>query len=144
MPSFHHRSLFYNISRQRGLNLRWGPGPLPHFNKRWKMNDYIVNKIKQELKDYAVDAGTIQDIVTLLNNETQDVVARRTALEKELMHIAYAYIDIIMNEWRLIGGSTPLPSIYREDLGVRAAALANDFANEIIRYQQKEAQLRNE
>ena len=108
------------------------------------MNDYIVNKIKQELKDYAVDAGTIQDIVTLLNNETQDIVVRRTALEKELMHIAYAYIDIIMNEWRLIGGSTPLPSIYREDLGTRAAALANDFANEIIRYQQKEVQLRNE
>ena len=108
------------------------------------MNNYMIDKIKQELKDYAVDAGTIQDIVTLLNNETPDVVARRTALEKELMHIAHVYIDIIMNEWRLIGGSTPLPNIYREDLGVRAAAFANDFANEIIKYQQKEATIRND
>jgi hypothetical protein len=108
------------------------------------MNEYAIKKIEQELKDYAVDAGTIQDIVTLLNNETPDVVARRTNLEKELMHIAYAYIDIIMNEWRLIGGLTPLPNIYRQDLEVRAAALANDFANEIIRYKQKEAIIRNE
>ena len=108
------------------------------------MNDYTINKIKQELKDYAVDAGTIQDIVTLLNNETPDIVARRISLEKELIHIAYAYIDIIMNEWRLIGGSTPLSNIYREDLGVRAAAFANDFANEIIKYQQKEATIKND
>ena len=108
------------------------------------MNDYIIDKIKQELKDYAVGAGTIQDIVTLLNNETPDIVARRISLEKELIHIAYAYIDIIMNEWRMIGGLTPLPNIYRQDLEVRAAALANDFANEIIRYQQKEATIKND
>ena len=103
------------------------------------MNDYAIGKIKKELEEYAVDAGSIQDIVNILKNDTQDVVIRRTALEKELMHIAYAYIDIIMNEWRLIGGSTPLPELYRKDLGTRVAALANDYANEIIRYNQKEA-----
>ena len=108
------------------------------------MNEYVINKIEQELKDCAVDAGTIQDIVNLLNNETPDVVVRRTALEKELMHIAHVYIDTIMNEWRLIGGTTPLPNIYREDLEARAAALANDFANEIIRYKQKEATIKND
>ena len=108
------------------------------------MNEYAIKKIEQELKDCGVNAASIQDIVEILRNDTQDVVVRRTNLEKELKHIAYAYIDIIMNEWRLIGGATPLPGLYREELGVRVSALADDYANEIIRYQQKEAIIKND
>lgn len=108
------------------------------------MNDYILGKIEQELKDYGVSAGGIQDIVEIINNETQDVVDRRTYLETELKKKASFLLDQIANEWRLIGGRTPLPGYYRTRLGDWAAAFAEDYAKEIIRYQQKEDKFKND
>jgi hypothetical protein len=103
-----------------------------------------IKMIEQLLEHYDADAATIQNVVDLLNQNTQDIDAHRLYLEEKLNAAASIYLDIIMNEWKLIGGTTPLPRIYRQVLGGRVSALAKEYANEIIRYQQKEEIIKND
>lgn len=107
--------------------------------------EYKLAKIKSILAGAGCSKSIIDEVVSALeNNQNDPAIVDRTAYRKALKRIAHTYLDIIFNEWQIIGGRTQVPANFMPYIIKIFDTLADDYIEEIELFATREEKYNNE